>query len=406
MHRSREFPGSSTRARSACGAPGHCENTGKMKIPLKEPCADGDHAAGLAGIMPCRRHATTRCRMAVVTHGCHDVAPSIPEKKSADCAQLPTSSRPSAETGSPGMVLASILILLGLIIGITISSQVASHLALRHAERRLSRAELRAAAFEAAWNSLQALPDAAALHANHTNEPWARPVIESLPNGIETLVVIRDEQRLFDINNLSATFGDEAARKPFDIMTELLARAGGQNADGQAVKLRAWFLLEGEPASPRAGPLSAPQAQASVSPHPGRIMESPAELARILGAGPDRPAILSLVSVLPMARTRPLPVNVNTAGPEVLEAVIGAHDDAAARALCRARDAHPILSMSQVSDLLGPDRIRACRDYLDVKTSFFSMHARAERNGQAVDIFGLAHRTDEGDIEILRWTPR
>lgn len=304
------------------------------------------------------------------------------------------------------MALVCVLIMLGLIMGIAVSVQLSSRLSLRHAERELAKARLRAAAFDAAWRSLLALQDTAAPLVTHTNEPWASPAFESLPNGMETLVVIRDEQRLFDVNNLSAAFGDQNERKPVDIAEELFEHCGCPDARDSALKLRSWLHKDGLEERSAAFPSARPKAQSSETPDNERIVESTAELFRILDFEADHDSVMSVMNVLPVRRTRPLPVNINTATPDVLRAVMGERDTAAADAICRLRNFHPLLSLDQVSNLVGAARFQACRQYLDVRSVFFSVRARAEKGRLSAEIFGLARRTDEGDIEILRWMIR
>lgn len=281
------------------------------------------------------------------------------------------------------MVLALVLILMSLASAIVIHSQVASRLMLRSAERRLAGAQLRAAATDAALGALLALEVDADLNVNHTNEAWAAPERALFGNGIETITAVFDEQRLFDINNLSATFADETDRRTPDIVAALLEGRGADDPATRASAIREWFV-EAAPGK--------------------RMIESPAELGRIAGIDLDSVGAGSALTVLPYERSRVLPVNVNTAPLEVLAAVMG--ETATAEAMCSLRDAQPIMTVGVIEGALGAELFSICRPYLDVKSRFFSVRARAELDGHEQVVFALAHRDDEGRIEILRWVFR
>ncbi len=283
------------------------------------------------------------------------------------------------ESSQSGMVLALVLILMSLAAAIVIHSQVASRLMLRRAQRSLQGAQLRVAATDAALGALLALEIEADLNVNHTNEAWAAPERILFENGIETITAVRDEQRLFDINNLSATFADEADRRTPDIVAALLESRGADDPAAVAAALREWFV-EAAPGK--------------------KMIESPAQLGRIAGLDFDRAGVGSVLTVMPFERSRVLPVNVNTAPRDVLAAVMG---ETVAEAICGLRDAQPIMTVGVIEGALGAERFSACRPYLDVKSRFFSVRAKAALGGHEDEVFALAHRDDKGRVDILRW---
>lgn len=291
----------------------------------------------------------------------------------------------SEKEAESGMVLALVLIMMSLAAAIVINSQVASRLMLRRAERQLASARLRVAATDAALGALLALEVEADLNVNHTNEAWSVSGRMVFRDGVEVFTIVLDEQRLFDVNNLSSTFTEDSDRRVPDIIAALLNKRGAADPAMLASCIRDWFL-EDVAAGGEA-----------------KIMESPAELGRIASGENNPPDVGSLFAVLPYRRSRILPVNVNTAPAEVLAAVIG---EAAAEAICGIRDAQPIMSLDMMESIVGAERTRSCRAYLDVKSRFFSVRARAALDGHEAEVYALARRDDEGRLEILRWVFR
>lgn len=317
-----------------------------------------------------------------------------------------------SKTEPRGMILAAVLILLGIISGLVIQAQVTARLALRHAERKSLQTQLRAAATDAAWNALHALAGDSDLFVDHTNEPWAAPVNEMLPNGIETMVLITDEHRFFDVNNLSVLPREKTAQAPSVIVAELLTFCDQQDPPGQTQALKDWFQVGRESIARSSSPLPLARgtehgdASSGVAPPAVRLVESPAELGRILGVTLSSTQVPSVLTALPGERTGILPINVNTATPEVLRAILGGRDYTMVDAICRLRDSTPLTSLAPLASLMDADRLRASRCYLDVKSSFFSVYAQAARNGGSEEIYALVRRDDEGEVEILRWICR
>jgi type II secretory pathway component PulK len=112
---------------------------------------------------------------------------------------------------------------------------------------------------------------------------------------------------------------------------------------------------------------------------------------------------LDCVTLIPVARTQPIPVNVNTASRAVLTGVTGFGHDELVNTLMSMRAMRPIASLDGMLQLEDPEYWKALRPYLDVKSTLFRIEARSFLAGQAVDLRALARRTPEGDIQILQW---
>ena len=298
------------------------------------------------------------------------------------------------------MILVIVLLFTALILALVMQSQVVARMALRFEDRQSLRAQLRVAATEAAWNAMRVLAADDNLQVDHTNEPWAAWQTNRLPNAIETAALITDENRYFNVNTLAAIPSNAAIRLPVAIVRDMFAANNWPDPVGETQALKDWVDRDSE-GTREAGyyhlahlPLEPPNAP----------MESPAELDGVLNATrTERRAAPPALTVLPNQAGRIVPINVNTAGREVLQAVLGAGRSVLVEAICRRRDAYPVTALNQVMDAKTLD---ALGPYLDMRSRYFSVAAQAARGGQQETICALVRRDDQGEIEILRWVYR
>lgn len=299
-----------------------------------------------------------------------------------------------------GMVLVTVLILLGLMTALLIEAQVTAHLALRLEQQLCLRTELRAAAAEMAWNALQVLAADSNLQWDHTNEAWATPQERHFPNGITAVVFMTDENRFFDVNNLALRPTAKMARTPQEIVTDLCALSGIPNPAVQAQALKDWIdadlegVREASFYKDRAPPITVPNA----------AMECPLELAVVVGETSVVQRLSGILAVLPANRLQAaVPVNVNTVRREVLLGMLGPAQSALVERICRQRDAHPVTSLTQLPE---SKKLAAFTPFLEVKSSYFSVAARAEKDARTETVYALAHRDAQGQIQVLRWICR
>ncbi|MFH1969170.1 MAG: hypothetical protein ABIJ53_02500 [Verrucomicrobiota bacterium] len=324
----------------------------------------------------------------------HTTHRDVRQSCSADLNRCAGSARES------GMILVTVLLFMAIILALVIQAQVVARMALRFEDRQSLRAQLRVAAAEAAWNALCVLAADDNLQVDHTNEPWAAWQTNCLPNTVETIALITDENRYFNVNNLVAIPSNAAVRLPVAIVRDMFAANEWPDPVGETQALKDWMDSDTE-GTREAGYYH--QAHLSREP-PNAPMESPAELDGVLNATrAERRAAPPALTVLPDRVDRIVPINVNTAGREVLQAVLGAGRSALAEKICRRRDAHPVTALNQVMDA---KTLVALRPYLDTRSRYFSVAAQAARNGQQETIYALVRRDDQGEIEILRWVYR
>ena len=63
----------------------------------------------------------------------------------------------------------------------------------------------------------------------------------------------------------------------------------------------------------------------------------------------------------------------------------------------------PLLSLDALADQVEDQVLDEVRPYLDVKSTFFRLEARAYAEGHAADLRVLARRGFDGNIEVLQW---
>lgn len=301
------------------------------------------------------------------------------------------------------MILPLVLILMATLTLLVVQSQFTARATYRAATARLQRAHLRVAAEEAAWHALHVLAADSDLAVDHTNEPWAAPRAALLPDGIRTVCRIVDENRFFDLNNLTVPVPVEtkagvprlfrgAAPSPAEIVRYALMTAEMPAPDADVRRLQA-RLTELD-----TGVVSTASATSVVA---HAVLESPEEWLACL---PDSNAWAragAVLTALPVPRTRPAPVNVNTASRDVLDALTGGRAATWVETVCRERDARPLAATALTA---SADIQRAgLLPYLDVRSAFFFVTAQAEKDDARQTVHGLVQRDAHGRITVLRW---
>lgn len=105
---------------------------------------------------------------------------------------------------------------------------------------------------------------------------------------------------------------------------------------------------------------------------------------------------------LPAPRGRWLPVNVNTAPPELLYAMLGTSFRPWVDSLVLAREREPIGNLEAYLQYL-PEQVRRPVDRaLDVRSSHAELRIEAEIRGSRRDLTAWLRRETNGDVEVLR----
>lgn len=311
-----------------------------------------------------------------------------------------------------GGVLVLLLILTGLIAALLAQSHALVRARIIERQAAQEHTRLRQAATEAARAALQRLADDDDLTIDSTNENWAAESIEQTPLGISTRVSIRDEQARFDLNNLAAP-DSPGRRTSEDIVMDLQTLCGDFSPSARATALRD-FVDEDSDGAHEADfyrRLSPPALC------PNRALYGWREMLHIEGWSEEQLArrprkstmdgfdasLIDHTTLLPVARTRPIPINVNTASRETLRAVMGIEQDALVDTVLVLREIHPIRQLDVFSITAGPETFDRIQPFLDVRSHYFRIRALAEQDGRRAAVEALVKREDNGHVLLLQW---
>ena len=318
---------------------------------------------------------------------------------------------PATPSRESGAVLILVLIMLGLVAGLVLQAQTSARAALRQRQASALAARLQHAATDAARAALQRLADDEDLAVDHTNELWAATREVKDPSGVTTRVRMLDESRCFDVNNLAAA-GD-STRAAEDILMDILTLCGDFAPVDRVDALKDWIDGNDDGASERAfyKTLTPPGRPAN------RILYSWGEWLQVRGftraffeRHPRHSAleafnadVVDCLTVLPLPRARPVPVNVNTATKEVLLGVLGLDREDLVAAILFLRARGPIRSIEDSALSADPQFLRTAARYLDVKSHAFLVDVQAYADGRTERLRVLARRGPQGDVDAIQW---
>lgn len=312
-----------------------------------------------------------------------------------------------------GMALVLVLVALALLSTLIVQTQLTARALARHTEARLSHAQLAQAAGDAARAALQRLAEDPDLLVDTTNEAWAVTEELTRPDGIATRTRVTDAQRHFDLNNLAAAAAAPAARGPGDILFDLFSLCGDFASSAHLSALGDWTdadsegLREAIAYARREPPYEPPNRylfgwEESLHAEGGdRSRYRPRERTSTLDA--FNAELADCLTVLPYGRTRPLPININTASPTVLEGVLGLGQDTLTRTILTLRTLKPIRAFENLAAVAEPGMAELLRPYVAVRSEFFRIEVQAAGPDRTVQLQVLAHRSTAGAVQIVQW---
>ncbi|MFO1492173.1 MAG: type II secretion system protein GspK [Kiritimatiellia bacterium] len=106
-----------------------------------------------------------------------------------------------------------------------------------------------------------------------------------------------------------------------------------------------------------------------------------------------RPGARSLaehLTVIPFPRTRPTPVNINTAEPDVLRCILGPSFPTVSETILGLRDRTPFVSIDSFIAILPPREAATAMAFLSVRSDWFTINARAYHQGATASCRVLA----------------
>lgn len=196
--------------------------------------------------------------------------------------------------------------------------------------------------------------------------------------GVEVEVTLRDAQDRFNLNHLTLPVTPDQPRSALDMLEDLL-RTTDPEAPPEIFHRFRETVEQEEPWFSGVDSLE--------------LLEPAAREWR---------GLRESVVALPPPRGRGLTVNVNTARPEVLHAMLGDAFRPWVQSLLLAREREPIRNLDSYLRLL-PEVVRRPVDRaLDVRSSHAELRAAAEYRGTRRTLTAWLRRETNGEVEVLR----
>ena len=322
-------------------------------------------------------------------------------------------SAPEFAPDKGGAVLVLVLILLALVAGLVVETQVSARSSLRRQQVNLLQTRLQQAASDAAWSALRKLANDEDLAVDHTNETWAATEEVRDPSGVSTRVKITDQERYFDLNNLAINPPAADARPAGDIAMDIMTLCGDFAPVDRVDSLTDWVDPNDDGFAEKA------RYREQVPPYEAanRPLYTLSELLWVNGfnrayfARHERNSaldtfnadIVDCLAALPGPHHSASPVNVNTAGREVLMGVFGVTQEGLVQLIKAQRSQRPIRAIDEFFAQTGRPVPGELRPYLAVNSRFFAIDAQAYAEGHTEHLLVLARRGSEGNVDVLQW---
>jgi len=318
------------------------------------------------------------------------------------------SRRPAARSGMALILTLAAIVLAG---GLAIYLQARAVSRSRVEQAELLRERLRLAAAEAAREALWILAADEDLAVDHLGEDWASPREAVRSDGVSTWAVVEDAGRFFNWNNLSIS--NRSSRAARDILLDLMTFCGDFSPVVRVAALEDFVDADED------GSYEADFYRVGDAPFrpPNRELWAPAELLRVHDfsaevfqprpkAGPDDlfgGDLAASTALVPMPLKAAVPVNVNTAGRDVLMGVTGLQQEAAVRTVLALRQVQPFESLAMIF-MANPELAAALEGTVATASTCFRVRARASREGMHSSVMAWVERDPKkGDIRILQW---
>lgn len=310
-----------------------------------------------------------------------------------------------------GMALILALVAIVLAGGLALHLQTKAGALARAEQAELRQEQLRLAAAEAAREALWILASDEDLQVDHLGEDWALPRETVREDGVSTRALVEDAGRYFNWNNLSAS--NRAGRTSRDILLDLMTFCGDFSPVVRVDALQDFIDADGE------GSYEADFYRVGDSPFqpPNRELWAPAELLRVhdFSAEMFRPRprsgsddlfggdLSASTALVPLPLEAPIPVNVNTAGREVLMGLTGLQQEAAVRSVMALRQVQPFHSLALMFTA-NPELAASLEGAVGTASSCFRVRARAARGDRHASVMAWVERDRQtGDVRILQW---
>lgn len=310
-----------------------------------------------------------------------------------------------------GMILPVTLAALLLASGLALWLQARALGLARVAQAAALQEELRLAAAEGARAAMAVLAADEDLTVDHLLEDWAQPMEWNLPNGIHLRAQIEDAGRFFAWNNLALT--NTPGRPQAEILLDVLTFCGDfapitrvealqdyVDADGDGAYETAFYRHADPPLLPPNRPLWAPAELLHIHDFTPELFQLHLRSSLELFNGNLQRAV-AVIPVKPKAGI--IPININTAGREVLMGVSGLQHEASVRMLLSLREVQPFTSLAPLF-AANPEWAAQLEGVIATSSSIFRIRAEASKSGfGGHGVLAWVKRSSKGDIEILQW---
>ncbi len=314
-----------------------------------------------------------------------------------------------------GMVLILVLIWLGLMAALATQLYGMTWQLRQRARRQMARARLQAALLDEAFRRLQEVAADPQPTFDHGETFWMGTQEWERPDGLVVVSHVSDLNRYLDLNNLYVAPPFAGPNETERILLDVMRQAGDAAPGDRVAALMAWiqppdarvpgvaFQVEGHP------PYRAP----------GTALLSWGELQWIRGFTPDylqqaslratttrtrETTLLDWVTLVPGPRSRPVPINLNTAPLPLLEALLGPGQEALARYIALMRTERPLRSTAVLAAALSPVLLQRLQPFMDVRATHIRLEAEAAAENDQVRLYVVAERDTDGSVRILHWS--
>jgi type II secretory pathway component PulK len=245
-----------------------------------------------------------------------------------------------------------------------------------------------------------------------TNVAWKVVQDWTDPQGVGIRVRIEDESRRFDLNNLAVTTTGDM-RTPEQVLLDLFVQCGEFSSGDRVRALKDWVDADLE--GPREAGFYLAQDRDRLPSN--RELTSWEALMHVDGWNEDlfqrRPvrtqrrdlfdaSPADVFTLLPRARDRIIPVNLNEAPRAVLLGLLGMEQETSVDRILTFREMRHLHSLSMLEGLVPEETLRSVGPYFDVRSSWFSIHIAAYRDGISARSRWLVHRDPQGEVAVVQ----
>lgn len=349
---------------------------------------------------------------------------SLPEmlqdKKSGVAARrkelMSTYQRPKPSPGviprkNDGSILIIVLVFLGIISAVAMQSIVAARSSHKEAEALMKAGLLNIVVVDTARSAMQLLADDPDLDVDSADESWAeyREFID--PAGFTRMIRIQDLQRSFDLNNLAVTQTGNYLPAS-EVLSKIMVLCGLFMPSAKTDPLRDWIDENA------AGSFENKFYESKTTPYTvaNRPLYGWNELFQVEGWSPEMfvrkfnrlrtiqldADLVDCVTIIPAARERIIPLNINTADATTIQGLLGFGREGVAERILQQRKEAPYRGTEFLAELIGEDEYNLLLPYIAVKSRYFLIQASSYSDGATARMDVLASRADDGSVQVVQ----